>query len=125
MSHADFVHLRVHTTFSLSEGALKIDDLVALCRDHRMPAVAITDTANLFGAMQFSNACCAGGVQPIIGCLLPLRREDGGKHNGHAPPPDWLVVLAADETGYGNLVKLSSHAFLGADGVIWAAMPTA
>ena len=115
MNHAEFVHLRVHTTFSLSEGALKIDDLVGLCRDNRMPAVAITDTANLFGAMQFSDACCGGGVQPIVGCLLPLRREDGGSHNGHAPPPDRLIVLAANESGYGNLVKLSSHAFLDVD----------
>ena len=57
MAHADFVHLRVHSPFSLSEGAIKIDALVALCREHRMPAVAITDTGNLFGAMQFSEAC--------------------------------------------------------------------
>ncbi len=57
MTHADFVHLRVHSAFSLSEGAIKVDNLVDLCRAHRMPAVAMTATANLFGAMQFSEAC--------------------------------------------------------------------
>ena len=84
MSHADFVHLRVHTTFSLSEGALKIDDLVGLCRDNRMPAVAITDTANLFGAMQFSDACCKGGVQPTRGWRQPQRPRAAARPAGRA-----------------------------------------
>ena len=51
MTHADFVHLRVHSAFSLSEGAIKIENLVDLCGSHRMPAVAITDSSNLFGAI--------------------------------------------------------------------------
>ncbi|MFQ5957888.1 MAG: DNA polymerase III subunit alpha [Alphaproteobacteria bacterium] len=112
MAHADFVHLRVHSAFSLSEGAIKIGALVALCREHRMPAVAITDSGNLFGAMQFSEACCDAGVQPIVGCVLPLARDGGGAHNEHAAACDELVVLARNEAGYGNLVKLVSHAFL-------------
>ncbi len=125
MAHADFVHLRVHSAFSLSEGAIKIGDLVELCRAHRMPAVAITDSGNLFGAMQFSEACCDAGVQPIVGCVLPLARDGGGSHNGHGAACDELVVLAQNEAGYGNLVKLVSGAFLGGEAggrprVTWA-----
>ena len=103
MAHADFVHLRVHSAFSLSEGAILIPDLIDLCKRHAMPAVAVTDSGNLFGAMQFSEACFKGGIQPIIGCLLPLEGAAG---------PEGLPVLVQDETGYGNLVKLVSHAFL-------------
>ncbi|MCH7555662.1 MAG: PHP domain-containing protein, partial [Proteobacteria bacterium] len=106
MPHADFVHLRVHSAFSLSEGAILIADLVALCERHAMPAVAVTDSGNLFGAMQFSEACCKAGVQPIIGCLLPVAGEQA------AAPPDGLPVLAQNAAGYGNLVKLVSRAYL-------------
>ncbi len=112
MSHADFVHLRVHSAFSLSEGAIKIPGLVELCRKHAMPAVAISDTGNLFGAMQFSGACSSAGIQPIVGCLLPLARNDQTPVNGRPLAPDGLPVLAQNETGYGNLVKLVSKAFL-------------
>ena len=112
MSHAEFIHLRIHSAFSLSEGAIKIPGLVELCREHAMPAVAVTDSGNLFGAMQFSEACLGAGVQPIIGCLLPLAREVQGGGNGRPPPPDRLPVLAQNEAGYANLVKLVSHAFL-------------
>ena len=84
MAHADFVHLRVHSAFSLSEGAIKVDALVALCREHRMPAVAIADTCNLFGAMQFSEACVGAGVQPIIGCVVPLVGDGAAARNGRA-----------------------------------------
>ena len=126
MPHADFVHLRVHTAFSLSEGAIKIPGLVELCRRHEMPAVAITDSGNLFGAMQFSQACCKAGIQPIIGCVLPLARGDAGAPaHARPPPPDALPVVAQNDTGYGNLVKLVSRAFLDSDGaepprVTWA-----
>ena len=124
MPHADFVHLRVHSAYSLSEGAIKIDELVALCRTHAMPAVAVTDTTNLFGAMEFSLACAEAGVQPIIGCQLAIRRDPhpGLKYgasakgadarNGPRLSPDVLVVLVQSEQGYRNLVKLVSRAFL-------------
>ena len=72
MRHADFVHLRVHSSYSLSEGAIKVERLAALAREAQMPAVAITDTGNLFGALEFSQACVAKGIQPIIGCQLAL-----------------------------------------------------
>ncbi len=112
MSHADFVHLRVHTAFSLSEGAIKLDDLVAWCRDARTPAVAITDSGNLFGAMQFSEACVAAGIQPIIGCVLPLERDDEDRSGARMARSDQLVVLAQTPEGYENLVRLVSRSFL-------------
>ena len=71
MPHADFVHLRVHSAYSLSEGAIKAEKIPAWRRG-AMPAVAITDTANLFGALEFSQACAAKGIQPIIGCQIAL-----------------------------------------------------
>ncbi|NNG03293.1 MAG: DNA polymerase III subunit alpha, partial [Inquilinus sp.] len=116
MAHADFVHLRVHSAYSLSEGAIRSKALVGLCRERRMPAVAVTDTANMFGAMEFCQAAAGAGVQPIIGTLLPLARRDrpnGAGHAGLAPAPDHIVLLAQDETGYQNLMALLSRAYLG------------
>ncbi len=118
MAHADFIHLRVHTAYSLSEGALPIGKLAEICGRHRMPAVAITDTNNLFGALEFSTAMAGAGVQPIIGCQLTVATRDAvaarnGPRNGRRPPePEPLVVLAQDEAGYGNLLALSSKAYL-------------
>ena len=110
MPHADFVHLRVHSAYSLSEGAIKTEKIAALARDARMPAVAITDTANLFGALEFSQACAAKGVQPIIGCQIALARTDNPRL-----PPDPLVLLAQDAAGLANLQRLSSLGFLDTD----------
>ena len=74
MSYANFVHLRNHSAYSLAEGALKIPDLVSLAADNQMPAVAITDSGNLFGALEFSLAARRVGVQPIIGCEISVAR---------------------------------------------------
>ncbi|GAB4179623.1 MAG: DNA polymerase III subunit alpha [Thalassobaculales bacterium] len=112
---AEFIHLRVHSAYSLSEGAIRLKELGSLCRDHGMPAVAVTDTGNLFGALEFAEAVSAQGVQPIIGCLVAVRRN-GGK--GEARPgalaarPDRLVLLVQDAAGYANLMALVSRAFL-------------
>jgi DNA polymerase-3 subunit alpha len=110
MPHADFVHLRVHSAFSLSEGAIKADKIAALARDAAMPAVAITDTGNLFGALEFSQACAAKGVQPVVGCQIALARADNVRL-----APDPLVLLARDATGLANLQRLSSIGFLDTD----------
>jgi DNA polymerase-3 subunit alpha len=107
MPHADFVHLRVHSAYSLSEGAIKADKIAALARDGFMPAVAMTDTGNLFGALEFSQACTAKGVQPIIGCQMALGRPDNPRL-----APDQVVVLARDATGLANLRRLSSAGYL-------------
>jgi DNA polymerase III subunit alpha len=110
MPHADFVHLRVHSAYSLSEGAIKTDKIAALAREATMPAVAITDTGNLFGALEFSQYCAAKGVQPIIGCQIALTRADNPRLAG-----DPLVLLARDDAGFANLRRLSSVGFLDSD----------
>ncbi|WP_142847023.1 DNA polymerase III subunit alpha [Telmatospirillum sp. J64-1] len=119
MPHADFVHLRVHSAYSLSEGAIKLKELIKLCVKHRMPAVGIADTNNLFGALEFSSACADAGIQPIVGAQLSIRREDdprgGAGREGRKPDPDSLVLLAQNEAGYQNLLKLVSKAYLGTD----------
>ncbi|MGH7014267.1 MAG: DNA polymerase III subunit alpha [Stellaceae bacterium] len=117
MAHADFVHLRVHSAYSLSSGAIKIKDLAALCRRHAMPAVAIADSGNLFGALEFAMAASEAGVQPIVGCELGIRRGEGESGNraariGPALPPDPVVLLAQSEAGYRNLLKLVSKSHL-------------
>ncbi|MCH7486579.1 MAG: DNA polymerase III subunit alpha [Proteobacteria bacterium] len=102
MPVADFVHLRVHSAYSLLQGAIQISGLAALCREHGMPAVAVTDTNNLFGAMEFSSAAAEAGVQPIIGCQLSFGAEGEGK----------LAVLVQNEAGYLNLLHLLAAAYL-------------
>ncbi len=119
MPHADFVHLRVHSAFSLSEGAIHIKDLAELCRHGEMPAVAITDTGNLFGALEFSETMIKAGVQPIIGATMAVHREDitAGGHPGDVnDEPDRLVLLVQSELGYENLSRLSSKAYLQSEG---------
>ncbi len=120
MPIADFVHLRVHTAYSLSAGAIPVKEVVRLCTAERMPAVAITDTGNLFGALEFATACAATGIQPIIGCEMALiGRDEGcrgsgalGGSAGRAPEPDRIVLLVQSEAGYRNLLALSSRSYL-------------
>ncbi len=117
MAHAGFVHLRVHSAYSLLQGAIKFPDLVKLCRGQAMPAVAVTDTRNLFGALEFSLACAEAGIQPILGCEIAVAREDAGGRkqfngDGRAPEPDTLVILVQNAAGYGHLIKLVSKAYL-------------
>ncbi|CAA7623684.1 DNA polymerase III subunit alpha [Candidatus Terasakiella magnetica] len=110
---ADFIHLRVHTAYSLAEGAIKLKQLIKLTEKLAMPAVAITDTGNLFGALEFSVSCADAGIQPIIGVQLAVRREDAPpSKDGRKPEPDTLVLLCQTEAGYLNLLKLVSKAFL-------------
>jgi DNA polymerase-3 subunit alpha len=115
MPLADFIHLRVHTAYSLSAGAIRIKELVALCRASAMPAVAITDAGNLFGALEFSTACAEAGIQPIIGCEIALTAGEAGDAARGARSPERLVLLAQSETGYRNLMALVSRSFLDSD----------
>ncbi len=113
MAYADFVHLRVHSAYSLSEGAIKAKELVELCKKHDMPAAAMTDSNNMFGALEFSLAAKAAGVQPILGTQLMVGRDDADQRTGAiAPEPDQLVLLAQNQTGYMNLMHLVSHAYM-------------
>ncbi len=115
MPLADFVHLRVHTAYSLSAGAIRIKELAGLCKAERMPAVAITDSGNLFGALEFATICSAAGVQPIIGCDVAVERgtTEGGSRLGRAlSEPDRIALLAQNEAGYRSLLRLVSQSFL-------------
>ncbi|MDI9640476.1 DNA polymerase III subunit alpha [Geitlerinema splendidum] len=103
-----FVHLRVHTAYSLLEGALPIKKLIALAQEHHMPAVAMTDTSNLFGAMEFSLVARDAGIQPIIGCQIQVTSERGAAKN----ETDTLVLLTQNQKGYQNLLKIVSHTYL-------------
>jgi DNA polymerase-3 subunit alpha len=125
MPHTDFVHLTVRTAYSLAEGAIKVKELVGLCQGARMPAVAVTDSGNLFGALEFAVTASKGGVQPIIGVTLNLRHEEVddarrlrvvGGISHVALAPDHLVLIAQTDAGYRNLLDLVSHAFLEGDG---------
>jgi DNA polymerase III subunit alpha len=121
MPHADFVHLRAHSAYSLSAGAIKLKELVGLARRHSMPALALTDSGNLFGALEFAQAASEAGVQPIIGTELGLRRVAGDSNAravkaGPSPPPDSVILLAQSEQGYRNLLKLVSKSFLETEG---------
>jgi DNA polymerase III subunit alpha len=131
MPHADFVHLRVHSAYSLSEGAIKLKELVELCRRHAMPAVAVADTGNLFGALEFALAARDAGIQPIIGCQLAIARDDtpagegATPRNGQRKTPDQLVLLVQDEAGYRNLMRLVSRAFMDGEATSEPQLPLA
>ncbi|MBL4907445.1 MAG: PHP domain-containing protein, partial [Sneathiella sp.] len=112
LPHAGFVHLRVHTAYSLSEGAIPVKNLLGLCQDNGMPAVAITDTNNMFGSLEMSLSFPGGGVQPIMGCQIAVTHMGTVDRSGRKPEPDPVVLLAQNEEGYYNLLKLTSHAFL-------------
>ena len=74
-SMPQFIHLRLHSAYSLLEGAIRIKELPKLCKADGMPAVALTDTGNLFGALEFSEVMADAGIQPITGCTLPIRLD--------------------------------------------------
>ncbi|WP_149537372.1 DNA polymerase III subunit alpha [Siccirubricoccus phaeus] len=116
MSDSAFIHLHVHSSYSLSEGAIKAEKLATLAKEAGMPAVALTDSANLFGALEFSQACSGKGVQPIIGCQLFLSRAASDERpEAERQPPDPIVALAMNAQGLDNLQRLSSKSFLGND----------
>ncbi|MGR3322686.1 MAG: DNA polymerase III subunit alpha, partial [Pseudooceanicola sp.] len=102
-----FIHLRTHTEYSLLEGALRLKKLPALCEKMEMPAVAVTDTNSMFCALEFSVAAQGAGVQPILGCQVDLAYLEPVP--GQPPkPPAPVVLLAQNETGYANLMRLST-----------------
>ena len=114
MTIADFVHLKVRSAYSLTEGANKVDAVVALAKAQAMPAVAVTDRNNLFGALEFAQYATKAGIQPIMGCDLGLRREEEGgiAAASKLPSVDWLTLLVQNEQGYINLMRLVSRAHL-------------
>ncbi len=115
-----FVHLRVHSAYSLLEGALPLKKILAKAVSDNQPALAITDTNNLFVALEFAQKAIGDGLQPIIGCQLSIDMEDqaderrtGQQQLAKLPA---IVLLAADAVGYERLVDLVSRAYLGGEG---------
>ena len=117
MSYADFIHLRTHSAYSLSEGAIHVADLVNLSKQMRMPAVALTDTSNMFGVLEFSQFAVKAGIQPIIGCQLLLGKEPSvektSAHNSGLRSLGPLIFLAQNKLGYQNLLSLLHFAYMG------------
>tara|TARA_R110002096_G_scaffold342687_3_gene535706 strand:+ start:22877 stop:26389 length:3513 start_codon:yes stop_codon:yes gene_type:complete len=111
-----FIHLRLHSAYSLAEGAVQIKDLAKHCIGNKMPAVAITDTNNMFGALDASLNLPPTGIQPIIGVSLAIRHQkDGDNLHQKAPEPGFVVLLAQSQAGYENLMVLVSKAHLDSD----------
>ncbi len=110
-----FIHLRLHTEYSLLEGAVHVQELPGLAAAAGMPAVAVTDTNNMFCALEFSEAAVAAGIQPILGCQFDLAHDPPVL--GESPrPPAPLVLLAQNQAGYRNLLKLNSEIYLNTEG---------
>src|ERR1043165_550504 len=108
-----FVHLHVHSSYSLLQGALTIGKLAELAKADRQPALALTDTDNMFGALEFSDKLAGAGIQPIVGCTLSVDFGDQEtRYPGQGMRLPRLVLLAANEDGYRNLMRLTSQAFL-------------
>ena len=112
-----FIHLRVHTEHSLLEGAVPVRTLVALAAEQGMPAVAVTDTNNMFAALEFSVTAAAAGVQPIVGCQISLAHDPAAPGDRPRPPAP-IVLLAQSEAGYRNLMKLNSALYIGKGGQV-------
>ncbi len=115
MKHADFVHLHNHTEYSLLDGANRIKDLVAAARAHAMPALAITDHGAMHGCIEFYKEAHHQGVKPILGCEVYITtgsRFERTPPSAGGPTTHHLVLLAKNEAGYKNLMKLTSMAFL-------------
>jgi DNA polymerase-3 subunit alpha len=111
MSDRPFVHLHCHTDYSLLDGACEISQLMKICAEQRMPAVAMTDHGNLFGAVQFFNAAKAAGVQPVIGCEVYVSQQ-GLKTRSDTDRYNHLVLLCENREGYRNLIDLVSTGYL-------------
>ena len=105
-----FVHLHLHTEYSLLDGAARIDKVVKVAKEYGQPAIAITDHGNMYGAYKFYKEAKKQGIKPILGCEVycvdDMHARNHREHRGH------LVLLAKNNAGYLNLCKINSAAFL-------------
>ncbi len=114
MKHSEFVHLHVHTQYSLLDGAIRLEDLFQMAKSHLMPALAITDHGSLFGAIYFYRQAFEAGIKPIIGCevyVAPERRSERTFRPGHEPYYH-LILLVKNYEGYRNLLRLVTSGYL-------------
>ena len=112
MKETPFIHLRTHSSFSLSEGALKIKKIVDLAKSNMMPAIALTDNNNLFGALEFAIECSENGVQPIIGLTINILDYQENEKISQ------ISLLVKNEKGYKNLLYISSISHIKQDNVV-------
>jgi len=115
MKHAEFVHLHVHTQYSLLDGAIRFDDLFDRAKDFHLPALSITDHGNMFGAIEFYQKARHYGIKPIIGCemyIAPKSRFDKDSIKSVKESNHHIILLAKNKTGYQNLLKLVSASYL-------------
>src|SRR2546426_11478784 len=115
MAHADFVHLHLHSEYSLLDGACRLDRLMDKADELKLPALALTDHGVLYGAIEFYQSARAKGIKPIIGCevyVAPGSRLEKKTTSGSRDVYHHLVLLAKDEIGYRNLIKLVTDAHL-------------
>jgi len=115
MQDPKFVHLRVHTAYSLSEGAIKVPALIHKLHEKNIPAIAITDTGNMFGAKAFSKYASDEGIKPILGCQFNVRNPDADdllRTKGRQVQPDKIILLVMNKTGYENIMKLMKRFYL-------------
>jgi len=113
MQRADFIHLHVHSQYSLLDGAIRFEEMFELAKKYRMDAVALTDHGNMFGAIEFYQKAIQHGIKPIVGCEIYM--APGSRFEKKAGPGEGayhLTLLAMNRTGYFNLVKLVSLAYL-------------
>src|ERR1700740_2619952 len=115
MADLPFVHLHCHSHYSLLDGASRIPELTARAKTNGMNAIALTDHGNLYGAIEFYQECKAAGLNPIIGyeaCVPPGHRTERIAGSKRSDAAYHLTLLAKDRTGFRNLVKMGSAAFL-------------
>ncbi|HKU53741.1 MAG TPA: PHP domain-containing protein, partial [Rhizomicrobium sp.] len=118
---AAFVHLRVKSAYSLLEGAVRPKELTELARYAGTPAAAVTDTNNLFGVYEIADTMAKAGIQPIVGATLSVEFAPRSPHQtGSRRKPSHLPLLVQNETGYQNLTKLLSAAYLDVEAGDWA-----
>jgi len=112
MPQPEFVHLHLHTDYSLLDGACNVERMVKRVKELNMPAVAVTDHGNIFGAVEFANAAKEAGIKPILGCELYICKKEDHRTDKEGDSYNHLIVLAENDEGYRNLVKIVSEASL-------------